>query len=180
MIGETVRFQAPYKVLMATSPPIDPAEQLLPRSFRSALSQLRSGHCSIPTVTLLAGPMTPPATITTPPTTRWPTSLAVPLIWPEGICGRHLSRSPSSWQGSHSSAICPHCRSISIRFFHNLHSCFLTGLQRDHIILISPVVRGSSPPPLANNNHQSQQPFTFVLFWKCPHGCHPLPGRCFF
>ena len=26
--------------------PIDPAEQLLPRSYRSALSQLRSGHCS--------------------------------------------------------------------------------------------------------------------------------------
>ena len=47
MIEETIRYKAPKKVLMTTpTPPIDPAEQLLPQSYRSALSQLRSGHCS--------------------------------------------------------------------------------------------------------------------------------------
>ena len=47
MIEETIRSQAPNKVLLPPPPPpIDPAEQLLPRSFRSALPQLRSGHCS--------------------------------------------------------------------------------------------------------------------------------------
>ena len=33
------------KVLMATNPPIDPAEQLMPQSYRSALFQLHSGYC---------------------------------------------------------------------------------------------------------------------------------------
>ena len=42
---ETARSQAPNKGLMASPPPIDPAKQLLPRSYCSALSQLRSGHC---------------------------------------------------------------------------------------------------------------------------------------
>ena len=46
MIEEIVRSQAPNKVLMTTPPPIDPAEQLLPRSYRSALSYLRSCYCS--------------------------------------------------------------------------------------------------------------------------------------
>ena len=46
MIIEIVWSQAPNNVFMATLPPIDPAEQLLPRSYRRALSQLRSGHCS--------------------------------------------------------------------------------------------------------------------------------------
>ena len=46
IIKEIVRSQAPNKVLMATSPPIDPAERRLPRSYRSALSQLRSSYCS--------------------------------------------------------------------------------------------------------------------------------------
>ena len=34
------------KVFMATPFPINPAEQLLSRSYRSALSQVRSGYCS--------------------------------------------------------------------------------------------------------------------------------------
>ena len=46
MIGEIVWSQAPNEMLMATPPPIDPSEQLLPRSYRSAFSQLRSGFCS--------------------------------------------------------------------------------------------------------------------------------------
>ena len=46
MIEETIRSQAPNKVLMATPPPIDQAEILLQRSCSSALSQLCSGHCS--------------------------------------------------------------------------------------------------------------------------------------
>ena len=41
MIEEIVWSQAPNKVLIE----IDPAEQLLPRSYRSALSQLWSGYC---------------------------------------------------------------------------------------------------------------------------------------
>ena len=44
MIEEIVRSQAPNKVLMATPPLVDPAE-LLPRSYHSALSQLRSDYC---------------------------------------------------------------------------------------------------------------------------------------
>ena len=43
---EIVWSQAPNKVLMVTPPPIDPTEQLLPQSYRSALSQLRSDYCS--------------------------------------------------------------------------------------------------------------------------------------
>ena len=46
MIEEIIWSQAPNKVLMSTSPPIGPTEQLLPRSLRNALSQLRSGYCS--------------------------------------------------------------------------------------------------------------------------------------
>ena len=40
MIEEIVRSQAPNKVLMATSSPIDPAEQLLPFSYHRPLYQL--------------------------------------------------------------------------------------------------------------------------------------------
>ena len=62
------------KVFMVTSPSIDPTLQLLPRSFRSAISQVRSGYCSRfqsyrHSWTLL--PLT-----ATPPTTRWPITLA--------------------------------------------------------------------------------------------------------
>ena len=35
----------PHRLLHTTPPPINPEESLLPRPFRSALSQLRSGHC---------------------------------------------------------------------------------------------------------------------------------------
>ena len=45
MIEEIVRSHSPNKVLMATLPPIDPVEQLLYWSYRSALSQLQSGYC---------------------------------------------------------------------------------------------------------------------------------------
>ena len=40
MIVENIRSQVPNKVLTATPSPIDPAEQLLPRLYPSALSQL--------------------------------------------------------------------------------------------------------------------------------------------
>ena len=46
MIEEIVRSQALNKVLMALPPLIDQAEQLLPWSYHSILSQLRSSHCS--------------------------------------------------------------------------------------------------------------------------------------
>ena len=111
--------------------------------------------------------MTPPATIAAPPTTRWPASSAVPLIpqtWPQGICGWHPpSRSLNSWQGSHSLTTCPHCRSISTPLLHSHcwpsppwppaepHHTNLTLYPH----LISPVVRGSSPP---SANHQQKQP----------------------
>ena len=35
----------PNKVLLAVFPPVDPAEQLLPQSYRIALSQLLSSYC---------------------------------------------------------------------------------------------------------------------------------------
>ena len=40
MIREIVRSQSPNKVLLAAPPPVDPAEQLLPLSYRSALFHL--------------------------------------------------------------------------------------------------------------------------------------------
>ena len=46
MIKDIVLSQAPNKVLMATPLPINPTEQLLPPSYPSTLSQLRSGSCS--------------------------------------------------------------------------------------------------------------------------------------
>ena len=47
MIEKIVRSQGPNQVLMATLPPTDPAcTGLLLRSYRSALSHLRSGYCS--------------------------------------------------------------------------------------------------------------------------------------
>ena len=46
MIEEIIRSQAPNRVLMATPLPIDPPEQLLPRSYRCTLSKLRWGYCS--------------------------------------------------------------------------------------------------------------------------------------
>ena len=46
MIERIVRSQVPNNVLMATSPPIDPTEQLLSRSKGSTFSQLRSFYCS--------------------------------------------------------------------------------------------------------------------------------------
>ena len=69
--------------------------------------------------------MTPPVQTAAPPTTRWPSSSAVPLIpwiWPRGICGQHPSRSPNSWQGSHSLATYSHCRSTLTPSLHNPHS----------------------------------------------------------
>ena len=112
--------------------------------------------------------MTPPAA---PPTTRWPTSSAVPLIqrtWPRGICGRHPSRSPNSWQGSHSSATCPHCRLISTHFLHNLHSrCWPPppwppARPHPHLTLhptsSHPWSGGHHHPPLTNNNNNPSHP----------------------
>ena len=46
IIENIARSQAPNKVLMATPPPIDIAEQLLPQSYQSALSQFLSVYCS--------------------------------------------------------------------------------------------------------------------------------------
>ena len=45
MIGEIVWSQTPNKVLLAVPPLVDLAEQLLPRYYRSALSQLCSDYC---------------------------------------------------------------------------------------------------------------------------------------
>ena len=41
-IGEIIWSLAPNKVLLTVPPPVDPAEELQPRSYRSALSQLQS------------------------------------------------------------------------------------------------------------------------------------------
>ena len=123
-----------------------------PTAAPSPSSVPATAQGSSPTVTL-------PAPNAAPSTTRWPTSSAVPLIprtWPRAICGRHPSRSLSSWQGSHSSATCPHCRSTSTPFLHNLYSrCRLpppwppAGPHHLHLTLhphlISPVVWVSSP-----------------------------------
>ena len=46
MIGEIVWSQEPNKVLWAVPQPVDPAEQLLPQSYRCALCQIRSTYCS--------------------------------------------------------------------------------------------------------------------------------------
>ena len=53
MIGEIVQFQAPNEVFWAVSLPVDPAEQLVPWSYRCALSQ-RKGHI-LPVAQFLAG-----------------------------------------------------------------------------------------------------------------------------
>ena len=139
--------------------------------------------------------MNPPAPTAAPPTTRWPTSLAVPLIpriWPRGICGWHLSRSLNSWQGSHRSATCPNCRSIS--FLNNLHSLGWppppwppVGPYYPHLTLHPtsslPWGRGpgSSPPPLTNNNNNNRmgkhlQGISWRLQW-C-HFCSWYSRRC--
>ena len=108
--------------------------------------------------------MTPPAPIAGPPTTWWPTSLAFPLIpriRPRLICGRNPSRSLNSWQGSHSSATCNHCRSIWTPLLHNLHSrCWPpppwppAGPHHPHPTLYPtsshPWSGGHLPPPIIN------------------------------
>ena len=76
MIVEIVRFQALNKVLMATPPSNDPAEQLLPRSYRSALSQLRSALSQL----LLEAPVLPPLSRLG----RWPHLPRLPLSRPHG------------------------------------------------------------------------------------------------
>ena len=126
---------------------IDPAEQLLARSYRSALSQLRSGHCSrlqsySHSVGLDDDPTCP---ITAPPTTQWPISLAVPLIpliWPRRICGRHPFRSLNSWQDYHSSAV-RGGQFLADWFWVLFFITFipavgrlLPGQQRDHIFIL--------------------------------------------
>ena len=60
-----------------------------------------------------------------PPTTRWPTSSAVPhipMIWPPGTWYRHPSRYPNSWQGFRTSLICPLCRLILTTSLFNHYS----------------------------------------------------------
>ena len=152
MIEETIQSEVPNYVLMPPPPPFQltqlnncyPGHTLAPSP--SSVPAIAQGFS--PTVSSYAGPMTPPVPIATSPTIWWPTSSVVPLIpriWPWGICGWHPSRSPNSWQGSHSSATCRHCRSILTPFLHNLHSSLLPGHQQDHIILISPMFWDSSP-----------------------------------
>ena len=170
-------------------PPIDPAEQMLPRSYQSVLSQLLSGHCSrlmsYRHSVVWADDPTCPDSRSTDHTVA--ISLAVPLIprtWPRGICGRHPSRSLNSWQGWLSLTTCPHCRSTLTTFLHNLHSCCwpsppfassgTTSSSSSHPSphFISPVVRGSLPP----SANQQQQPslrgasgWMFGREWL-PHG----------
>ena len=155
MIEETIQSQAPNKVLMATPPPIDPAEQLLPRSYRSPLSQLRSGHCSRlmsyrHSVGWVDDPTCPDCCSTDQTVAHLFSCPTHPKDLTRGICGLHPSRSLNSWQGSHSLA-------ISTSFPHNLHSrCWSSPPWPPaephhphltlHLYSFSPVVRGSSPP----------------------------------
>ena len=46
--GKTNRSQAPNNVLLAPLPPVDLPEQLVPRSFKSAFSQVQFGHFARP------------------------------------------------------------------------------------------------------------------------------------
>ena len=59
MIWEIVQSQAPNKVLWSVPPTVDPAEQLLPRSYWSALSLLLSGYCSLLSVDWADDPTCP-------------------------------------------------------------------------------------------------------------------------
>ena len=43
---DVARSPPPNKVLLGPPPEVDPAERMLPRPYRSTLSQLRSGYCS--------------------------------------------------------------------------------------------------------------------------------------
>ena len=45
-VHATLRAAPPNKVLLGPPPEVDPAERMLPRPYRSTLSQLRSGYCS--------------------------------------------------------------------------------------------------------------------------------------
>ena len=125
---------ASYLIVTSPPPPRDPS---LSRSHITALSVA----CELK--------------VTTPPSSSracWKRALVVahlfscptdPKVWSPRICERHPSRSLNSWQGFHSSAICPHCRSIlnpllSFIAFISAVSHLLFDLQRDHIILISP------------------------------------------
>ena len=110
--------------------------------------------------------MAPPDFTATPPTTLWPISLPAPLIpqtWPLRICRRHPSRYLNSWQGCHSSVICPYCRSTLTSVPLNSHSrCWPpplgppAGLHHLHLtfhpISFHPWSGGHLPPPLSNNN----------------------------
>ena len=92
MIGEIVRSQAPNKVLLAVPPQVDPVEQLLPRYYKSALSQIRSCYChrsqsyhkfvgcaDDPTCSDCHGAENTAAHLLSCPThIKW--------IWPRGIC----------------------------------------------------------------------------------------------
>ena len=45
-VSTTLQAAPLNKVLLAPPPDVDPSERVLPRPYRSALSQLRSGYCS--------------------------------------------------------------------------------------------------------------------------------------
>ena len=120
--------------------------------------------------------MTPTIQIAAPLTTRCPTSSAVPLIqriWLQGICGRHPSRSPNSWQGFHSLAICSHCRSTSTLSLHNPHSrCWPpppwtpVGPHHPHLTLHSTSSHpwsGGHLPTLPTNNNHSRSPNMVIV-----------------
>ena len=93
-----------------------------------------------------------------------------PWVWPSSSpVQSDPSRSPNSWQGSHSSATCPHCRSIStpsfITFIPAVGRLFL-GHQQDHIILFSPFTPlhlTRSPGVISPSANQQQQHATLTL-----------------
>ena len=113
MIEEVVLFQVPIKVLLAFPPQVYPAEQLLPRYYRSALSQLCSSYWDwLQLLRMLSWwhymPRLPRRQTHGCPhiqlLSTHPTDLAL------GICRQHPSRYPNSWRPSRSLSICPHCR----------------------------------------------------------------------
>ena len=80
----------------------------------------------------------------------------------------------NSWQGSHSSVTCLHCRSTLTPFLHNPYPrCrspppwpprdgTTSSSSHPSPHFISPVVRGSSPPPSTNNNNPTA-PTAFAI-----------------
>ena len=170
MIEDVVRSQASNKVLLATPPPIDPTKQLLPLSYCSALSQLRSGYFSrlqSYCYSCADDPTCPDCRSTDHTLAHLfschthPTDLAPENMWVAPIqVAQFLAElpqfcdlpplqidfdsfpslpslallAPSSWASSWSAS---------------------SSSRPSPRLIISPVVRRSSPPPISNSNRRS-------------------------